>query len=133
VTIAEGEERLLKPSAGSACSSCGYCCTAQPCSLAAEFLKCSAGPCWALEKAGDGKLLCGLVRNPLGYLFKAANPQASVDVTEAAPDSEAAHQLSSTLASALGLGMGCDAVDDDESAAWNAGIWRAAGAKQESN
>ncbi len=77
----------------------------------------------ALEEGSGGKLVCGLVRNPLGYLFKAAHPTSTVDVTGVAPESEEGFQLSSRIAAALGLGMGCDAADDEESAAWNAGTW----------
>lgn len=76
------------------------------------------GPCVALEHR-EGKLQCGLVRNPLGYLFKAAHPGADVPVLEDAPDSEEGHRLSVQLAASLGLGMGCDADDDEGAEAWN--------------
>lgn len=76
------------------------------------------GPCTALE-VRDGKSSCGLVRNPLGYLFKAAHPDDdSVSVLEDAPNLEAGRQLSSDLAAALGIGRGCDSDDDEESASW---------------
>jgi hypothetical protein len=60
----------------------------------------------ALEQGSGGKFMCGLVRNPLGYLFKAAQPASDVDVTGQPPDSEEGHKLSSRIAAALGLGMG---------------------------
>lgn len=107
---------LPKPDFGSPCNGCGYCCATEPCMLAQDFLKCTSGPCVALE-VKDGRTLCGLVRNPLGYLFKAAHPDADVPLDDA-PDSEAAHQLSVQLATSLGLGKGCDADDDQESRAW---------------
>lgn len=109
--------RLPKPPQGSACTGCGYCCAVEPCQLAREHLKCTVGPCVALE-VRDGRTFCGLVRNPLGYLFQAAHPEADTPVLEAAPDVEEGHRLSVELASALGLGQGCDAADDDESATW---------------
>lgn len=108
---------LTKPKFGEACNGCGYCCTMQPCMLAQEFLGCSTGPCCALEKQAD-RTVCGLVRNPLGYIFKAAHPNAEVDVLEAAPDLDASRELSSDLARALGIGSGCDSDDDVQSIAW---------------
>jgi hypothetical protein len=106
-----------KPKFGDACNGCGYCCTVQSCKLAEEFLRCVTGPCVALE-VREGKTVCGLVRNPLGYLFKAAHPDDDTPVLDAAPDFEAGKQLSADLAAALGIGLGCDADDDEESAAW---------------
>lgn len=106
-----------KPRNGMPCTNCGFCCTAGPCRLAQEFLNCSEGPCVALEFV-DGKSRCGLVRNPLGYLYKAAHPQATDCDLEEMVQSDAGYQLSVQLASALGLGMGCDADDDEVSAAW---------------
>lgn len=88
-----------------------------PCKLAREFLHCTTGPCVALEFHAGGSR-CGLVRNPLGYLFKAAHPDKAVPVLDAAPASAVGDQLSADLASALGIGMGCDSTDDEDSAAW---------------
>lgn len=85
--------------------------------LAQEFLKCSSGPCVALESI-EGRFICGLVRNPLAYLFQAAHPEQDVPVLDAAPASEATTQLSEDLAKALGIGRGCDADDDEEAAMW---------------
>lgn len=62
---------------------------------------------------------CGLVRNPLGYLFKATNSSAKVQVLDDAPNIQEGHKLSSQIAAALGLGKGCDADDGLDSAAWN--------------
>lgn len=108
---------LQKPKFGEPCNSCGYCCTMQPCQLANEFLHCMTGPCIALETE-NGNATCGFVRNPLGYLFKAAHPHEHVSVLEAPFAAEASNKLSSQIAAALGIGLGCDAVDDEESAAW---------------
>ena len=110
--------QLPKPRLGEACNGCGYCCTTEPCRLAAEYLHCSTGPCVALE-VRDGRTVCGLVRNPLGYLFKAADPDVDVPVRDSAPEIEAAHQVSVELAAALGLGKGCDADDDEHADAWS--------------
>lgn len=110
--------RLAKPKMGEACNGCGYCCATEPCSLAAEYLHCSTGPCVALE-VRDGRTVCGLVRNPLGYLWKAVHPDADDPVLEPAPEIEEAHRLSVELAAALGLGKGCDADDDEHADAWS--------------
>ena len=115
---AKPEAPLRKPAFGSACNGCGYCCSTQPCQLAEEFLRCSEGPCVALEMR-DGRTVCGLVRNPLGYLFKVAHPEAQVPVLDEAPATTEGWSLSVRLAAALGFGQGCDAEDDDESAAWS--------------
>lgn len=109
---------LLKPMAGKPCNGCGYCCSTGPCELAEEFLQCTSGPCVALESR-DGQMRCGLVRNPLGYLFKAAHPNLNVPVLEEAPNTEEGHKLSSQIAAALGMGYGCDSEDDQEAVAWN--------------
>jgi hypothetical protein len=58
------------------------------------------------------------VRNPLGYLFVVANPNTDYSPLSEAPDSEEGHRLSVHIASALGLGQGCDSEDDEESARW---------------
>lgn len=108
-----------KPALGAPCNGCGYCCSREPCALAQEFLRCTSGPCVALERQG-GKTLCGLVRNPLGYLFQAAHPGQAVAVLEDAPALAEGARLSRELAEALGIGRGCDSLDDDESAAWPA-------------
>lgn len=110
---------LQKPRFGQPCNGCGYCCTAEPCGLAQEFLKCFTGPCVALERQGD-RTGCGLVGNPLGYLFKAAHPDADVPLLDAPLACEATDQLSAEMAGALGIGKGCDSDDDDVSAQWPA-------------
>lgn len=112
------QTQLSKPTFGESCNGCGYCCTMEPCKLAQEFLHCTTGPCVALESKG-GRTVCGLVRNPLGYIFKAAHPDADVPVLETAPSSDAGNALSEEFAAALGIGKGCDADDDSESAAWS--------------
>ncbi len=106
-----------KPRFGEPCNGCGYCCTVQPCQLAQEFLNCSVGPCIALEAQGNLRT-CGLVRNPLTYLYKVAHPDEDVQPQDSAPDIQAGKQLSHDLAAALGIGRGCDAEDDADSAAW---------------
>ena len=109
---------LAKPSHGEPGNGCGYCCTKEPCALAKDFLNCSTGPCVALEYR-DGKSLCGLVRNPLGYLYKAVHPgDESVHVSDTAADIDAGRSLSAEFALALGVGRGCDAEDDKDSAIW---------------
>lgn len=85
--------------------------------LASTYLNCTSGPCIALEH-NDGRSNCGLVRNPLGYLYQAANPDTSVSVLDPPPDLEAGHQLSVQIAAALGVGQGCDSDDTDDALLW---------------
>lgn len=106
---------LAKPQRGAACTSCGFCCAVEPCQLAQEFLRSTTGPCVALEIV-DGHSSCGLVRNPLAYLFKAVHPAADVPLMGDPPLQ--GNELSVRFAAALGLGMGCDADDDAQSALW---------------
>jgi hypothetical protein len=106
-----------KPRSGQSCNGCGYCCTVAPCMLANTYLNCTSGPCVALEHT-DGRSSCGLVRNPLGYLFQAANPDSSVSVLDPAPDLEAGHHLSVQIAAALGVGQGCDSDDTADAVRW---------------
>lgn len=110
--------QLAKPAFGQTCNGCGYCCSAQPCQLAEEFLNCTEGPCVALETR-EGRTVCGLVRNPLAYLFKAVHPDADVPLLAEPPPDEAVHQLSVQFAGVLGLGKGCDADDDSDSQRWS--------------
>jgi len=112
------EMNYQKPKFGEKCTGCGYCCTVGPCKLAQEFLHCVTGPCVALE-ASEGGTICGLVRNPLGYLYKATHPDADVPLLDAPPAVEAGYQLSVKFAAALGVGKGCDADDDFESTQWS--------------
>lgn len=71
----------------------------------------------ALE-LGPDQARCGLVRNPLGYLYRAAHPEAKEMAIGPAPEVEAGHELSVKLATALGLGKGCDSDDSPQSKAW---------------
>lgn len=106
-----------KPKFGQVCNGCGYCCTTEPCMLANEYLGCNSGPCVALEFA-DGKSGCGLVRNPLGYLWLKAKPCGDKAVLFDAKLIEHGAELSAEIASALGIGRGCDSLDDEQSTSW---------------
>jgi hypothetical protein len=108
---------ILKPAFNSPCNGCGYCCSVQPCRLAEEFLNCTTGPCVALEKR-EGRAVCGLMRNPLAYIFQAAHPEQDVPVLDEAPDDEVTKKLSADIAEALGAGKGCDSDDDEDAFAW---------------
>lgn len=111
---------LDKPAKGMACNSCGYCCTVGPCQLAEMFLQCFEGPCAALEFV-DGHSQCGLLRNPLGYIYHGAKPGQSLELALEPPSSSPASGfMRADFAKALGAGTGCDARDDDESRAWPA-------------
>lgn len=110
--------RLPKPAFNQPCNGCGYCCTVEPCQLAQEFLRCDTGPCVALE-AYEGRTICGLVRNPLAYLFWAVHPETHSPALTEAPEHPEGHALSAELAQALGVGRGCDSEDDEESREWS--------------
>lgn len=106
-----------KPKEGQPCNGCGYCCTVQPCTLASEFLGCDTGPCVALE-VQNGTSGCGLVRNPLAYLFLVAHPNTDRAILNDASVVADGADLSAQIAAALGVGRGCDTLDDRLSAAW---------------
>ena len=106
-----------KPKFGQACNGCGYCCSTEPCELAREHLGCQTGPCVALEIT-DGKSGCGLVRNPLGYLWLREKPSDDKAILNDAKVIELGGALSAEIASALGVGRGCDSLDDHQSASW---------------
>lgn len=87
-----------KPAFGSPCNGCGYCCAAEPCGIAQEYLDCGTeGPCPALM-FGEGRFWCGMVLQPTRFLFLP-------------PDPEADALLGSMIAQTLGAGRGCDADD----------------------
>lgn len=98
----EARPVIAKPAHGAPCNGCGYCCTAQPCALAVDFLGCTEGPCIALE-AEAGRTFCGLVRRPVHYLL---NRNPALPAAQSAP-------LSVSFAFLLRLGAGCDADDPE--------------------
>ena len=81
-----------KPEEGAPCNGCGFCCAAEPCGLAVEFLGATAGPCPAME-FDAGRFWCGLVRNPSSYLDMPAFGDPVVGAI---------------FARAVGIGRGCD-------------------------
>ena len=88
-----------KPRLGDPCNGCGYCCAAEPCGLAQEYIGCGTdGPCPAMEFDG-GRFFCGLVRKPSRYM----------DL----PNEWADPILGPMIAEALGAGRGCDADDPE--------------------
>jgi hypothetical protein len=111
VTMAADDARVtvLKPAFGESCNGCGFCCETEPCALAKSILRCTSGPCVALEYEG-GRTYCGLVRHPLHHLWNVAhptNPMSWRDASGASDDPA----LSVQIASMLRLGAGCDADD----------------------
>lgn len=106
-----------KPKYGHACNSCGFCCSTEPCDLASEYLDSHSGPCIALE-IKNGKSGCGLVRNPLGYLYRKVHPGTDVAILDDSVLIERGAELSAQIAAALGVGRGCDSLDDQQSAQW---------------
>jgi len=105
-----------KPKYGQPCNGCGYC-TTEPCALASEYLDCQTGPCFALEYQ-DGKSICGLVRNPLGYLYRKVHPGSELDILHDPELIERGAALSAQIAAALGVGRGCDSDDDHQPSSW---------------
>ena len=81
-----------KPEEGAPCNGCGFCCAADPCGLAVEFLGVTVGPCPAMEFEA-GRFWCGLVRNPSSYLDMPAFGDPVVGAI---------------FARAVGIGRGCD-------------------------
>jgi hypothetical protein len=77
---------LAKPRMGDACNGCGLCCRMEVCALGVPVFGAEA-PCTGLIEAG-GRTWCSLV-----VMEPAAGPDRRI-------------------ASALGIGMGCDADDD---------------------
>lgn len=110
---------LPKPKQGTACNSCGYCCSVQPCQIANEFLGSgTVGPCPALElNTETGLTGCGMLIRPLHYLLaRETHPEWSKP--EDPQYAQAQAQLAGHVANALGAGLGCDSVDDIDSAQW---------------
>lgn len=108
-----GARLPIKPAFGQPCNGCGYCCAAEPCGIAREFIGADEeGPCPALECEG-GRFSCGMIVRPLVYLGQAAGISDAFSLprgAKAEPD-EADAELGRQIAEALGAGRGCDADD----------------------
>lgn len=85
-----------KPEFGSPCNGCGFCCAAEPCGVAREFVPgaIDGAPCPAMEFE-HGRFWCGMVRRPGHYL--------------GLPHDWADEFLGGEVAKVLGAGRGCDA------------------------
>lgn len=92
-----GQRLPLKPAYGEPCNGCGFCCAAEPCGIAREFIPDhpEEGPCLAME-FDAGRFVCGMIRQPGRYM--------------GLPDWGDAH-MGALFAEALGAGKGCDADD----------------------
>lgn len=91
----QGRRLPIKPAVGASCNGCGYCCAAEPCQIAQEWIQ--ADPeqaCPALEHEA-GRFHCGMIRRPSHYL--------------GLPNDWADEPLGLMIATALGAGRGCDA------------------------
>lgn len=86
---------LQKPTFGSACNGCGYCCKEQACWISENLLQSTVAPCIALETDGE-RYFCGMVRNPSHYLQLKFDGNA---------------MLQPMIFAALGVGKGCDSDD----------------------
>lgn len=90
----DGARLPIKPALGQPCNGCGYCCAAEPCGIAREFIGADdVGPCPALEWDG-ARFGCGMILRPGHYLGAPAWADA---------------EIGATVAEALGAGRGCDA------------------------
>lgn len=101
IALPQASQRApMKPREFEPCNGCGWCCAAQPCGIAVEFLKAPANePCPALEFEG-GRFWCGMVRNPAKYL----------DMPAWAGEMKGLGALYGKL---LGIGTHCDSSDFD--------------------
>lgn len=106
-----------KPKFGERCNHCGYCCSTEPCQISKEFLGCAEGPCIALETV-DGQSSCGMIINPLGYIFKAAHPHDDLASPQHDNLVEENRRIGERVAQVIGAGRGCDSIDDEQSAMW---------------
>lgn len=87
-----------KPSFGSPCNGCGYCCKAIPCVLARDMIGAREGPCPALEH-DDGRYWCGLIRAPHKHIYGLQEkPWADPTIREA-------------ILATGAFGVGCDSDD----------------------
>ena len=111
---------LSKPTEGSACNGCGYCCAVQPCGLAQEYLGAGdSGARPALEVGNGGKgVSCGMVQRPYYYIALRAGRTDYAQHLERELQTQSERELASVFAASLGVGMGCDSTDTLESAAW---------------
>lgn len=82
-----------KPDFGSPCNGCGFCCAAEPCGVARQFVPgaIDGAPCPAMEFEG-GRFWCGMVRRPGHYLGLPAWGDG---------------EMGAMIGEALGTGKGC--------------------------
>ncbi|GJD66588.1 hypothetical protein MPEAHAMD_6786 [Methylobacterium frigidaeris] len=82
-----------KPDFGSACNGCGFCCAAEPCGVARQFVPgaMDGAPCPAMEFE-HGRFWCGMVRRPGHYLGLPAWGD---------------EEMGAMIGEALGAGKGC--------------------------
>lgn len=82
-----------KPAFGSPCNGCGFCCAAEPCGVARQFVPgaIEGAPCPAMEFE-HGRFWCGMVRRPGHYLGLPAWGD---------------EEMGAMIGEALGAGKGC--------------------------
>lgn len=87
-----------KPAYGETCNGCGFCCAAEPCAVAKEFLKATEGPCPAMEfSIEDSRFYCGMMTRPGYHLGLATDIASHVN-----------RSMGNLFAMMLGAGRGCD-------------------------
>lgn len=97
---------LNKPKIGHPCNGCGLCCKLMVCAsgafvqgLVEKYGDTIPGPCPALKSKADGSYSCGIVDNPKKY-FPNNKYQEKV--------------LSENFAIAIGAGIGCDELIEND-------------------
>lgn len=88
-----------KPAYGDPCNGCGFCCLAEPCVLAEEFIGAKEGACPALEW-DQGRYWCGLLRNAHKHI-PGLEEKPWVD-----------EKIRNLILQTRAFGVGCDSSDE---------------------
>jgi len=81
----ELDKDIIKPSFGSPCNGCGYCCSQEICKMGKEIYKTNIPPCSGLKRRGN-RFSC--------YLYEIIS-----------------EEMRPFLRFRMGIGMGCDSDD----------------------
>lgn len=92
---------LPKSPHGTPCNSCGRCCLIEICPIGEKLFGTHQGPCPAIEPSENGRLECGVMRNPTRYAPARAAVRGDYALRQAA-------------LLLLGVGRGCDYQADGE-------------------
>lgn len=99
---------LEKPAIGEPCNACGLCCQLQICALGSfsmglvrEYGQRANGPCPALKREADDRLVCSMMLDP--KRFSPAKRGSR-------------HDLRAAAGTLIGAGIGCDEAGDEQDA-----------------